>query len=172
MAIKGVSDENSSLLNTIFTVKTRFLFVLFILSLVTSCSNNHFREFDTLPEDRRWYASDKKIYDFDIQDDEDPYAIIFHFSHVYGYQFSSIPLTVSIESPDGKTEVLAIDLKIADSSGKQLADCAGDICDLYYKIKERTKLQKGKYKITVSHNFKGPYLPNVIGVGLAVEKVK
>jgi gliding motility-associated lipoprotein GldH len=153
-------------------MKTKLLFVFFIFSLLISCSDNHFRRFDILPEDQRWLASDEKVYEFDIENDTQFYNIVFQFSHVYGYQFASIPLNVSIESPDGKTEQLTIDLKIADDSGKQLADCSGDVCDLYYKIRERTKLQKGKYKITVSHTFKGPFLPNVIGIGLAVENVK
>lgn len=153
-------------------MKTRFLFLFCILSLLTSCSDNHFRQFDLLPEDQRWQASDKKVFEFDLPNDTQTYNIIFQFSHVYGYQFASIPLQVSIESPDGKAEELNIDLKIADASGKQLAECSGDVCDLFYKIKEKVKLQKGNYKITISHSFKGPYLPNVIGLGLAVENVK
>ncbi len=153
-------------------MKTRLLFVFFIFSLLLSCSDNHFRQFDTLPEDLRWQGSDKKTFEFDIENETKFYNVVFQFSHVYGYQFASIPLNVLIESPDGKTEQINIDLKIADESGKQLADCSGDVCDLFYKIKERTKLQNGTYKITVSHTFKGPYLPNVIGIGLAVENVK
>jgi len=37
-------------------------------------------------------------------------------------------------------------------------------------IKEKIKLAKGNYTITVSHRFDGPYLPNVIGVGLEIVK--
>lgn len=153
-------------------MKIRFLFTFFIFSVFISCSDNHFRQFDILPEDQRWRASDKKVYEFDIENETQLYNITFQFSHVYGYQFASIPLNVSIENPDGTTEDIPIDLKIADDSGKPLADCSGDVCDLFYKIKQKTKLQKGKYKITISHSFKGPYLPNVIGIGLNVENVK
>ncbi len=153
-------------------MKAKLLFASFVFSLLFSCSDNHFRQFDTLPEEQRWKASDTKVYEFDIENETQFYNIVFEFSHVYGYQFASFPLNVSIESPDGKTEQISTDLKIADESGKQLAECSGDICELFYKIKERTKLQKGKYKITVSHSFNGPYLPNVIGIGLAVENVK
>lgn len=153
-------------------MKIRFLFTFFIFSVFISCSDNHFRQFDILPEDQRWQAPDKKVYEFDIENETQLYNITFQFSHVYGYQFASIPLNVSIENPDGTTEDIPIDLKIADDSGKQLAECSGDVCDLFYKIKQKTKLQKGKYKITISHSFKGPYLPNVIGIGLNVENVK
>lgn len=153
-------------------MKKKFLLLFFTFFVFISCADNHFRQFDILPEDQRWMALDKKVYEFDIANESQRYTIVFQFSHVYGYQFASIPLNVSIESPDGKIEVINVDLKIADDSGKQLADCSGDVCDLFYKIKERTKLQKGKYKITISHSFKGPYLPNVIGLGLNVENVE
>ena len=54
-----------------------------------------------------------------------------------------------------------------------MADCSGDICDLFYRIKENKKLVKGIYKISVSHNFEGAeYLPNVIGIGLNVDREK
>ncbi|MCF6131245.1 gliding motility lipoprotein GldH [Flavobacterium wongokense] len=152
-------------------MKTKFLLFI-IFPLLFSCSENHFHQFDKLPEEQRWLSSDIKTYEFDIENEAQFYNIVFEFSHVYDYQFESIPLNVTIQSPDGKTEQIAIDLKIKDESGKQLADCSGDVCDLFYKIKERTKLQKGEYKITVSHSFKGPFLPNVIGVGLAVQNVK
>ena len=83
-----------------------------------------------------------------------------------------VPINFIIENPAGEKENITIALKIKDSSGKQLAECAGDVCDLYYKIKEKTKLQKGKYKITIFHSFKGPFLPNVIGIGLSVAPKK
>lgn len=153
-------------------MKTKGLCLIFIFTLLISCSDNHFRRFDILPEDQRWQVSDAKVYEFDIENDSQFYNIVFQFSHVYGYQFSTIPMNFTIKSPDGKTEVIDINLAIADDSGKQLGDCSGDVCDLFYTLKERTKLQKGKYKVTVTHSFKGPYLPNVIGIGLAVQNEK
>lgn len=153
-------------------MRTKGLFLFFIFSLLISCSDNHFRRFDILPEDQRWQASDKKVYEFEIKNDSQLYNVVFQFSHVYGYQFNSVPVHFDIESPDGTTENLSIDLVIANRSGKQLGDCSGDVCDLFYKVKEKTKLQKGNYKITVYNSFNGPYLPNVIGVGMAIENVK
>ena len=100
------------------------------------------------------------------------YDLTFRFSHVYDYQFDSVPIAFSIENPKGEKENFNIDLAIKDSSGKQLAECAGDVCDLKFKIKEKIKLTKGTYKVTVSQSFNGPYLPNVIGIGLDVNDVK
>ena len=154
-------------------MKTKTLLLLSLFTLLFSCSKqSQFSQFDTFGEENRWQKTDAKTFEFDVTDDAQLYNLVFRFSHVYGYQFPSVPLNIAIESPDGKKEELNIDLPIKDDSGKDLGECAGDICDLNYKIKEKTKLQKGEYKITISHSFEGPYLPNVIGIGLNVESVK
>ncbi len=154
-------------------MKTKTLLLLSFLTIFISCSNHQYSEFTTFGEENHWQKTDVKTFTFDITDDSQLYNLSFKFSHVYDYQFASVPIQFEIESPDGKTEKLAVDLAIKDSTGKQLADCSGDVCDLTYKIKENTKLHKGKYTIKVSHNFQGfPYLPNVIGIGINVDSVK
>jgi gliding motility-associated lipoprotein GldH len=164
-------------------MKAKTLLLLFLFVILTSCSkHNEYKEFVSFEEENRWQKSDVKTFEFDISDakvfnvdvtdDNQLYNLVFKFSHVYDYQFATIPIQFFIESPDGNKEMIAIDLAINDDSGKELAECAGDVCDLNYTIKEKTKLQKGPYKVTISHSFKGPYLPNVLGIGLNVEAVK
>lgn len=152
--------------------KATLLFAGFFFILVSCNKKAVFDQFDTDFESNRWLEKDSKTYDFTIDDDSKLYNITLAFSHVYDYQFSSVPLNIKIVNPSGKEEPMTIDLQIKDASGKQLADCSGDVCDLFFKIKEKTKLQKGNYKVIVSHSFSGPYLPNVIGVGLKVEEAK
>jgi gliding motility-associated lipoprotein GldH len=154
-------------------MKTKTFLFLFLFGIITSCSKQtQFSRFDTFGEENRWQKTEAKVYDFTIEDDCQSYNIVFRFSHVYDYQFPAIPLNIVIENPDGKIEELIKDVPIKDDSGKDLGECAGDVCDLKYTIKERTKLPKGNYKITISHSFEGPYLPNVIGIGLNIENVK
>lgn len=154
-------------------MKTKILFFSFFLVVFIACnSSSTFSQFDKMPENNHWEKSDAKVYEFDITDDNQQYDIRFQFSHVYGYQFAEIPIDLSFESPDGQKENFGITLTIKDRKGQDLGDCSGDICDLTTAIREKTKLQKGHYKITVSHSFKGPYLPNVIGIGLDVDKAK
>lgn len=164
-------------------MKAKTLHLLLLFAILTSCSkHNEYKEFVSFGEENRWQKSDIKTFEFDISDakafdvdvtdDNQLYNLVFKFSHVYDYQFATIPIQFSIESPDGNKETIAIDLALKDSNGKELAECAGDVCDLKYPIKEKIKLQKGLYKVTISHSFEGPYLPNVIGIGLNVESVK
>lgn len=154
-------------------MKTKFILSIFTIFLLISCAKSSvFNQFDELPENHQWKQSDVKKYEFTIDDDSKLYDFKFIFSNVYDYEFASVPIDFIIENPFGKREKFSIDLMIKDASGKQVADCAGDICDVTFKIKEAVKLSKGTYKISISNSFKGPYLPNVIGLGLTVEKTK
>jgi gliding motility-associated lipoprotein GldH len=149
--------------------------VLFsLLSLIyLSCNQGvTFSQFDTDFELNRWEEKNIKEYNFTIDDDIKEYDLIVVFSHVYGYQFNSVPIKIEIINPANKTENMGFDLQIIDKKGKQIGDCAGDVCDLKYVFKEKTKLQKGNYTVKLSHAFNGPYLPNVIGVGLNVEQLQ
>lgn len=155
-------------------MKTKNLLTIALFFILISCnSSSTFSQFDKMGEDNHWGKSDIKTYEFEIKEDSKFYNVVFEFSHVYDYQFATVPIQFVIESPDGKKETLAIDLAIKDANGKEIGECAGDVCDLDYQIKEKTKLANGTYKIKISHNFKGaPYLPNVIGIGLKVTSVK
>ncbi len=154
-------------------MKARILLFVSLFVLFISCNKSGiYSKFDKQGEDNRWAQSDVKTYDFTVDNDTLLYDIKFHFSHVYDYQFANVPIHFSIESPDGAKENILIDLAVKNDKGEQLADCSGDICDLIYNVKEKTKLQKGNYKITVSNSFQGPYLPNVIGIGLEIDKAE
>ena len=153
-------------------MKKKITLLLSILLVLASCnSKTIYSEFKNDFDNNRWIKTDAKTFEFTIDDDSKLYDIIFDFSHVYDYQFSSIPINFIIENPKSVKEKFTINLTIKDNTGKDIGDCSGDICDLKFKIKENFKLKKGNYKIIILNNFKSDYLPNVIGVGLNVEKI-
>lgn len=154
-------------------MKPKFIFSIFAVFLLISCSEKtDYKKFIKLPEDHRWLKSDSKIFEFTIDDDTKLYDVTFEFSHIYDYQFASVPIKIDVKNPSGEEEFHNIDFNIKDSKGKPLADCGGDICDMSMNVIEKTKLLKGKYQIKVGHDFDGPYLPNVIGVGIKVTQSK
>jgi gliding motility-associated lipoprotein GldH len=154
-------------------MKSKFIFPFLTIFLLISCSEKtDYKKFIKLPEDHRWLKSDSKIFEFTIDDDTKLYDVTFEFSHIYDYQFASVPIKIDVKNPSGEEEFHNIDFNIKDSKGKPLADCGGDICDMSMNVLEKTKLFKGKYQIKVSQDFDGPYLPNVIGVGIKVSKSK
>jgi gliding motility-associated lipoprotein GldH len=154
-------------------MKSKFIFPFLTIFLLISCSEKtDYKKFIKLPEDHRWLKSDSKIFEFTIDDDTKLYDVTFEFSHIYDYQFASVPIKIDVKNPSGEEEFHNIDFNIKDSKGKPLADCGGDICDMSMNVIEKTKLLKGKYQIKVGHDFDGPYNPNVIGVGIKVTQSK
>lgn len=154
-------------------MKPKFIYQIFSVILLISCSEKtDYKKFIKLPEDHRWLKTDSKIFEFTIDDDTKLYDVAFEFSHIYDYQFASVPIKIDVKNPTGEKEFHTIDFNIKDSNGKPLADCGGDICDMSMNVIEKTKLLKGKYQIKVGHDFDGPYLPNVIGVGIKVTPSK
>lgn len=145
------------------------LLLLVLPFLFFSCNQSGvYDRFDSDFTENRWLKNDAKTYEFTIDDDTRLYDIVFTFSHVYGYQFDKVPLRFELTLPGGQTVQRAIDLPIKDAKGHDLGDCSGDYCDLDYVLENQKALKKGTYKITVSHAFEGPYLPNVLGIGLRV----
>lgn len=150
-------------------MKAFFYIVLFSCLTLFSCKKESvYDKMDKNFKLNRWEKSEIKTYEFSIDDESQLYDISLKFAHVYDYQFASIPIKIAIENPSGTVENLIFDLKIKDANGKELADCGVDICDLKQTIKEKAKLEKGNYKVSISHDFKGPYLPNILGIGLKV----
>jgi gliding motility-associated lipoprotein GldH len=152
-------------------MKTAITFLM-LVTLISCTDKNNFKQFEELPESHQWEKNATKTFEFGIDDETKTYSISFLFSHIYGFQFNTIPVSFLLENPDGTTETINKAIVIKEKNGKDIGDCVGDVCDLKTILKENTKLQKGNYKITISNNFNGPYLPNVIGIGIQVEKQK
>lgn len=153
-------------------MKAKILFSTCLLLLISCNSTTVYSKFDKDFDENRWQKSDSKKYEFAIDDETPLYNILFKFSHIYDYQSSKVPIIVSIQKPNGENEKLVVDISIKDKSGKELGDCAGDICDLSQIIQNKIKLQKGNYIVTITNNYNGNYLPNVLAIGFEVEKTK
>jgi gliding motility-associated lipoprotein GldH len=149
-------------------MKSNIFFLLSFIFLVSCNSNQVYHKFDKNFESNRWKESDVKQYNFTINS-EGKYDIVIEFSHIYDYDLTNIPLVIKMKTPDGKETIENLDLPIKDDSGKHLAECAGDICDLYYTYKSNQKLATGDYSISLANTSKYGFLPNVLGVGLTVD---
>jgi gliding motility-associated lipoprotein GldH len=143
-----------------------------LLVLLSSCNTSSIYNSDTTFTDNQWFKKSSTTFEFTIEDESKLYDLSCILSHVYDYQFDSIPLEFKISKPDGTIETIAMDYLIKDESGKELGDCAGDICDLQQKLLSKVKLTKGTYSITITHTFEYDYLPNIIRVGIDVSTTK
>jgi gliding motility-associated lipoprotein GldH len=153
-------------------MKAKLILITLVL-VITSCNKNKIHDdFDSNFDNNRWDATDVRVFEFDNTQSEGVCDLKLHIGHICGFQFKEVPLEVEITAPDGKTEVLPVTMKLIDESGNDIGDCTGDICDVFQTIKTFQYLEKGKYKVLVKSKFTGPYLPNVLGVGIIIERQK
>lgn len=145
--------------------------LLFLMLTVLSCQKTVvFKDVKKDFADNQWTATDVKKFEFKLKKDIELGDIKLLFSHVHNPQYSTVPVSVSIENPSGEKENFFMNLQLKDAEGNDLSECSGDICDLYTNIKEGVKLQKGTYKVTVENKFAYAYLANVLAIGLSVER--
>lgn len=153
-------------------MKIKYFFLASLFFIMTSCNNSSvYNEGHDFPKNQ-WLKKNSNSFVFTIDDDASLYDVTFNLSHVYDYQFASAPLSFKWTKPDGSSEVIPVDFKFKDENGKELGDCAGDICDLKHTLASKAKLLKGEHQITITHSFHFDYLPNIIHIGLDVSKAK
>ena len=153
-------------------MKAKFVLITLLFTFLSCNKSKIHDDFDSSFDNNRWDATDVRVFEFENTQSEAVCDLKLHFGHISGFQFKEVPLEVEITSPDGKSEVLPVAMKLIDESGKDIGDCTGDICDVFQTIKTFQNLEKGKYKVAVKSKFAGPYLPNVLGVGIVIEKQK
>lgn len=139
--------------------------LLCVLLLFLSCEKKQvYRNFDNNLEASRWKEQDFKMHSFEIIDDTLNYSIFIEISHVLGTEMNEFPVSFEVTNPNGSVENGEVLVNFKNS------DCSGDICDVKFLVKEKIKLKKGKYKVRFAPKSKFGFVPNIIGVGLTIEK--
>ncbi len=152
----------------------QILFLLTFGILLLGCNQNKIYEehYSDFPNNR-WEESDKIDFMPNITDKEQNYKLIIAFRHVYGFQFKAVNIEVDITNPSGKTIYKNLKLEIYDKNNKCMSDCIGDFCDLETVIDDDYKFKEiGTYKISILNKSGIEILPNVIDIGLIIEKIK
>lgn len=150
-------------------LKLKFSILFIAFSLFSCNSNAIYSEFNTDFDSNRWNSNEVTTFEYDNSEEIQVSSIKLHIGHIYDFQFATVPMEINIIAPDGSSEIINVDVKFKDESGKDLADCSGDICDLYTSIVANKKLLKGNYKFEVKNKFESPFLPNILGVGISIE---
>ena len=150
-------------------MKIKLLSFMLLAFSISSCNENKiYAELNKDFADNRWQKSDVKEFEFTIEQEARNYDVNVHFAYFSDFQINPVPLTVTVIHPDGSEENKALNIVVKDKDNKETGDCSGDYCDIREVIVENKPLKKGVYKVRIEHDFNGPYLPNVNGIGIEV----
>lgn len=117
------------------------MLLLFVISVLGSC--NKFQERVTTDfQDNRWISDKWQEHTVIMPANVEGATINVVFSHIYEPGYNEIPVSVKIKSPDGKDETINTKIFLKDKNGKNLSDCAGDVCDCITTIKNGCPFKK------------------------------
>jgi len=144
-------------------------------ALFTGCLPSPYYQKDEVMPKNEWTYAFKPTFTFDITDTTVSYQPSFLIRHTQAYPYCNIWMWVSVKTPgDSVVKKERVNITLAEASGKWLGRGMGEIYEqrLPVKLSDSIKFDKaGTYTITLEQNMRINPLPDILNVGLRVEKV-
>ena len=155
-------------------IRKKLFLLLSAMGILLACNSNRvYEKHKGGFEKNRWKKSDVVEFKPEITDLEEKYDISIALRHVYGFQLKKLKVNVEIITPSGKKKNKTYKLKVIKNKDEYYSDCAGDYCDLESVVDRNFKFkEKGEYTFRVSQDAKIDPLPNVMKVGLIIDKIE
>ena len=153
--------------------KTQIAIILLLTIFAFSCNENRvYEELDSSFPKYRWDKEKVVSVSADIADINQAYKLFLSLRHVHGFQFSNLNLKVEMISPSKKTVTKSYVMKVVGADKKYLSECNGDLCDLETLMEDNFKFEEvGKHIFKISHEMKVNPVPNVMMMGIAIDKI-
>ncbi|WP_109695704.1 gliding motility lipoprotein GldH [Chitinophaga deserti] len=121
-----------------------------------------------------WESSLKPTYEVTLNNEDTAYFynLYVNVRHTDAYPYNNLWLIVSTQLPgDSLPQSRRVELPLADSYGKWLGNGLDDIFEHRIPIQQNAILPRtGTYRFTFEQNMRQDPLPNIMSVGLRVEK--
>lgn len=120
-----------------------------------------------------WSYDHKPDFEVTLQPEDTAYLynIYVNVRHTDAYPYSNIWVMVGTRFPGDSLQTRRVELPLADVTGKWLGSGLDDIYEHRIPIQQRAVLDKpGAYHFTFEQNMRQNPLPNVMNVGLRIEK--
>ena len=147
----------------------------FMLLWLGSCTdpNTVFKDYTDIG-DGKWFVKNTPTFSFDIKDITVRYNLFYNIRNAKSYPYYNLYLTRFLADSAGKIIDSRLDelILMDEKTGKPLGDGLGDIFDHKILIRQNYRFPKpGHYQLTVKQYMRQDPLPDILGVGLTVEKV-
>lgn len=144
-----------------------------VLFLFTACeSSNVIYEENQTFEDNTWDYEDKKAFTFATQDSLTPVRVFLNLRTTIDYPFSNIYMYLYSDYPNGVSRKDTLEFFLAQPDGKWLGDKSGSIIENHALIMEGYLMNIGEYTFTFEQAMYDNHLPEVLDMGLKVERIE
>lgn len=157
-------------------MSTRYLYILLlvIVSFPACIKSPYYQKEFAVPQNA-WAYNFKPSFKFEVTDTAVPYNLYFLVRHTEAYAYSNIWMWIYSKQPGDSTfQRSRIEIPLAEPSGKWLGRGMGEIWEQRMPITRNDNpmvfKRKGTYEIKLEQNMRVNPLPEVLQVGLRVEK--
>ena len=155
----------------------RWIFPVLMLFTLSACLYNDVFEKNTSFSARRWPAKEAKPFVFTITDTSCNYMVYATLRHTDAYPFSNIWLQVETVLPGTKQALNSnVELTSAQSDGKWLGRGMQDIREHQIPLTPQGApvhfSKTGTYTMRLSHLMRQDPLPELMSIGIRLEKIK
>lgn len=148
--------------------------VIFSLLFITSCAQlDVFEKSAAIPKNE-WNYTFKPTFSFNIKDTTSEYNLYVVLRHRDAYKYNNIWLNIGTQSPADTMRYQRFDLLLGDDAKGWDGAGMDDIWEIRKSITNGPfKFNKpGTYSFSIAQIMREDPLPNVLNVGIRVEKVK
>ena len=148
------------------------ILLIFVVICLTACERNQVFEKNTGIKGHEWSHTDKIPFTVEIQDTAATYDLYVNVRHSTSYNFTNLYLNIHTFYPSGKKGTLTKRVELGSNDElKWLGECLNDICYRQAEIIKGMKFpERGEYKFLVEQIMRTDPLPDIMSVGLRVEK--
>jgi gliding motility-associated lipoprotein GldH len=150
-----------------------FGFLLLTCALASCLPAPYYQKEEPIPQNE-WAYNFKPHFTFEITDTTVQYEPTFIIRHTQAYPYANIWLWMYVKMPgDRIAKKERVNIVLAEPTGKWLGRGMGEIYEQRMKIKFSDSIgfsRKGTYTIAMEQNMRVNPLPDVLHVGLRMEK--
>ena len=154
-------------------IRQYIIFLIVFEALITSCDFVRIYENNIPIPEAVWNQYNIVKFDVEITDTINTHNIYVYIRNTGMYTMSNIFLFITTTGPTGHSVRDTIECVLADNHGKWLGKGIGDIWGNQLPFKMYVRFTNiGMYSFEVEHGMRLKDLPNIVDVGLRVEKMK
>ena len=151
-------------------IKVRFLLVaVFCCLLFSSCTKLNVYEKNTTIPQYLWASAFKPSFDFDITDTTVQYKLSIVVRHTDAYRYNNIWLNIGSKFPGDAITYQKLELQLGNDANGWDGNGLDDIWEVRKTI-ARGPFKAGKYSFSIAQIMREDPLPNIMSVGVRIEK--
>ncbi len=148
----------------------KYLAFISVVFLFVSCDSNVIYEENQSFEKNVWSYDDIKTFNFEIEEEGTPAKIFLNLRTTTDYPYSNIFFYLHREEPNGLSDIDTFEFFLAEPNGKWIGNNTGTVVENKIYYAGGVFSSKGKYTYKLEQAMREDNLPEVIDIGVRVER--